>query len=84
MGNITYDVIQVGNFESSETEQSLILDRTVKEKDGKPSQIALLTAQALGIDKENVLCKELRNNYQEIALTIVMGKDHQKLFETKR
>lgn len=81
MGNIIYDVIQIGNFEYSKPEQSFILDRTADEEETSPSEIALLTARALGIGKENVLGKELKNNYQEITLTIVIGKDYQRLFE---
>ena len=81
VGNIIYDVIQVGNFEYSKAEQSFILDRTADEEETSPSEIALLTARALGIGKENVLGKELKNNYQEITLTIVIGKDYQRLFE---
>lgn len=77
VGNIIYDVIQIGNIEYSKAEQSFILDRTAEEE-ANPSEIALLTAQALGIDKENVLCKKLENNYQEIALTIVVSNDHQR------
>ena len=84
VGNIAYDVIEIGNFEYSKAEQSLILDRTVEEEETSPSEIALLTAQALGIDKENVLCKKLKNNYQKIALTIVIGNDYQRLFKIKR
>jgi len=77
VGNIIYDVIQVGNFEYSKAEQSFILDRTADEE-ANPSEIALLTAQALGIEEENVLSKKLENNYQEIALTIVIGNDYQR------
>jgi hypothetical protein len=79
--NIIYDVIQTGNFENLKPEQSFILDRAGDEEKADPSQIALLTAQALGMDKENVLCKKLENNYQEIALTIVIGNDYQRLFK---
>jgi hypothetical protein len=75
--DIIYDVIQIGNFEYSKAEQSFILDRTA-DAGAHPSEIALLTAQALGIEKENVLCKKLENNYQEIALTIVIGNDYQR------
>jgi hypothetical protein len=78
--NIVYDIIEIGNFEYSKAEKSFILDRTADEKEASPSKIALLTAQALGIDKQNVLCKELKDNYQEIELTIVIGGDHQRLF----
>jgi hypothetical protein len=82
--NITYDVIQTGNIEYLKPKQSFILDRTGDEGKGNPSQVALLTAQALGIDKENVLCKKLEDNYQEIELTIVIGSDtsdYQRLFK---
>lgn len=80
VGNIIYDVIQVGNLEHSKAEQSFILDRTAEEE-ANPSRIALLTAQTLGIDKENVVCKKLKDNYQHIELTLIVGRDHQKLFE---
>ena len=83
VGNIIYDVVQVGNFEYSKAEQSFILDRTVEEE-ANPKEIALLTAQALGIDEENVICKKLKNNYQEIELTIVIGNDYQNLFKIER
>ncbi len=80
VSNVFYDVIEIGNFEYSEAHQSFILDRSTDCKEAGPSKIALLTAQALGIDKENVLCKELKDNYQEIELTVVIGRDHQRLF----
>lgn len=88
VNNIFYDVIETGNFEYLKPEQSFILDRGVDEEKTNlktqtvcPSEIAFLTAQALGIDKENVLCKKLENNYQEIELTIVIGNDYQRLFK---
>jgi hypothetical protein len=84
VSNIVYDVIEIGNFEHSKTEQSFILDRTAREKEASPSKMAFLTARALGIDKENVLCKELKDNYQEIELTIVIGGDHERLFNPER
>ena len=84
VSNVVYDVVEIGNFEYSEAEQSFILDRTSDEKEASPSKIALLTALALGIDKENVLCKELKDNYQEIELTIVIGRDHERLFDQER
>lgn len=86
--NIIYDVIETGNFEYLKPEQSFILDRGVDEEKANlqtqtpcPSEVALQTALALGIDKENVLCKKLENNYQEIELTIVIGNDYPRLFK---
>ena len=82
--NIIYDIIDTGNFEYSKTDslmQSFILDRTQDEEKADPSEVALLTAQVLGIGKDNVVCKKLENNYQEIDLTIVIGSDYQKLFK---
>jgi hypothetical protein len=88
VANIVYDVVETGNFEYLKPEQSFILDRAVDEEKVNlktqtpcPSEIALLTAQVLGIDKENVLCKKLENNYQEIELTIVIGNDYPRLFK---
>jgi hypothetical protein len=79
VGNIVYDIIEIGNFEYSKAEQSFILDRRAGEEETSPSKIAFLTAEALGIDKQNVLCKELKDNYKEIELTIVIGGDHERL-----
>lgn len=82
--NIIYDVIDTGNFEYSKadsTMQSFILDRTQNEEKAGPSELALLTAQVLGIGKDNVIYKKLENNYQEIKLTIVIGSDYQNLFK---
>jgi len=82
--NIIYDVIETGNFEYSKADttiKSFILDRAGDEGKANPSEIALQTAQALGISKENVISKKLENNYQEIELTIVIGNDYQRLFK---
>lgn len=82
--NIIYDVIDTGNFEYSKadsTMQSFLLDRTQNEEKAGPSEVALLTAQVLGIGKDNVIRKKLENNYQEIELTIVIGSDYQRLLK---
>ena len=82
--NIIYDVIETGNFEYSKADTTIkgfILDRAGDEGKANPSEIALQTAQALGISKENVISKKLENNYQEIELTIVIGNDYQRLFK---
>jgi hypothetical protein len=82
--NIIYDVIEIGNFEYSKTDStmpSFILDRTQDGEKAGPSELALLTAGVLGISKDNVVCKKLENNYQEIELTIVIGNDYQRLLK---
>ncbi len=81
VNNIVYDVIQIGDSEYLRPEQSFILDRTVPKEEADPSEIALLTAEALRIDQENVLGKKLKNNYEDIALTIVIGEDYPHLLE---
>lgn len=73
--NIAHHIVEIGNLEAFSGKESMILDRTGDKGRKKPSQVALLTAQVLGIPAENVVFKELEDNYQGISLTIVIGSD---------
>jgi hypothetical protein len=79
VGNIVYQITEIEKLDDSVPEESLILDRLGERKSDKPSQVAILTAEALGIRKANVIYKSLNDNYQGIWLTIVIGKDGELL-----
>ncbi len=75
VNDIVYQIVEIGELEGFTPKESLILDRLGDQKTGTPSEVALLTAEALGIHQRNVICKKLENNYQAISLTIVIGDD---------
>lgn len=86
---IRYEVVDVGrcDFASAELEDSLsnesmIIDRTECGKEGSPSEIALLTAGALGIKPVNVICRKLKDNYQDVTLTVLIGNDYKTLLSS--
>jgi len=83
---IGYEIVESGKcdfgsagLEDSLVNESLILDRTEGGKDGAPSEAALITARVLGIKPQNVISKKLKNNYQDIMLTILVGNDYKTL-----
>ena len=85
--NIVYEIVEIEKpslgsegLGDSEVNESMILDRMGNENNGPPSEVALLTAKALGISPQNVICKRLKNNYQDVSLTISIGNDYKKLF----
>jgi hypothetical protein len=78
--NIAHQIVEVDELNASQPKESMILDRTGDGEGKTPSQIALLTAEALGIQAKNVICKELDDNYRGISLTIVIGEDWKVLF----
>jgi hypothetical protein len=75
VNNIVYQIVEIGKLKDSIIRESLILDRLGDQKKGLPSEVALLTAEALGIPQRNVIYKRLEDNYQWISLTIVIGDD---------
>jgi hypothetical protein len=84
--NVVYEIVEMGNcdfgsigVDDSLAKESLILDRMGDEKRSLPSEVALATATALGINPQNVIYKKLNNNYQDIALTILIGNDYRSL-----
>lgn len=87
--NLIYEIVEVQKSElgkmglkDSEAKESMIIDRWGDEKTGEPSKIALLTAKALNIDPQNVVFQKLKNNYQDVSLTILIGNDYKSLFST--
>jgi hypothetical protein len=77
--NIVYQITEIEKLEDSAPKESLILDRSGDQESEVPSEVALVTAEALGILQRNVLRKTLKNNYQGISLTIVIGDDAEML-----
>lgn len=80
--NIVYQIVEIGKLEDSALRQSLILDRSGDQKKQTPSEVALLTAEALGISQRNVIYKKLESNYRGISLTIVIGDDWEILLSS--
>jgi hypothetical protein len=80
--NIVYQIVEMGEVKDSAPKESLILDRLGDQKEGRPSEAALLTAEALGIHPRNVVCKKLKDNYLGISLTIVIGDDWKMLLSS--
>jgi len=78
--NIAHQIVEVNDLKDSGPKESMILDRMGDQEKKTPSQIAILTAEALGIQTRNVIFKELEDNYQGISLTIVIGDDWKTLF----
>ena len=77
--NFVYQIVEIGDLRDSTPGESLILDRMGCQKTGEPSEVALAAADALGIDRERVICRKLENNYRAISLTIVIGDDWERL-----
>jgi hypothetical protein len=77
--NVVYQIVEIGDLKNSAPRESLILDRLGCQKTGAPSEVALVAADALGIDRGRVICKRLENNYRAISLTIVIGEDWERL-----
>jgi hypothetical protein len=73
--NIAHQIVEIGDLEAFGNGESMILDRMGGTGKKGPSRVALLTAEALGIPARNVVCKELKDNYKGISLTIVIGSD---------
>lgn len=80
VNNIAYQIIETSDLRDFEPQESLVLDRLGDRKKETPSEVARLTAQALGIRPQNVIYKALEDNYQGISLTIVIGSDWKVLF----
>ncbi len=71
--NVAHQIVDVGELRSFQGGESMILDRSADAGQEKPSRLAL------GIPARNVVCKPLKDNYQAISLTIVIGNDWQVL-----
>jgi hypothetical protein len=87
--HIRYEVVDMGKCDfasagggDSLASESMIIDRTDGGKNGSPSEIALLTAGALGIQPVNVVCRKMKDNYQDVTLTLLIGNDYRTLLST--
>jgi hypothetical protein len=76
--DFTFDVIEVGNYSNPQVPQTLIWDRV-----GDLSS-TYQVAQVLGIREENVSYHLLKNNYLDIKVTLILGKDYQKILQGKK
>ena len=76
--NLIFDVIDQRNFKDSLVTQTLIVDRV-----GNP-KIAEQVADLLGIDRSNIIMDILKDNYLDLNLSLILGKDYQKLFFKKK
>jgi hypothetical protein len=86
---IRYEVVDVekcdfasAGLEDSLANESMIIDRTEAGKDGSPSEIAFLTARGLGIKPVNVICRKLKDNYEDVTLTVLIGNDYRTLLSS--
>jgi hypothetical protein len=66
-----FDVVQVGNYTSSNIEESMIIDRI-----GNKANAEKL-AETLGLNKQNII-QQLNKDYF-LDLTLIIGKDYNKL-----
>jgi len=65
-----FDVIDEDNFETFEVTETLILCR-----DERANPHALALAGKIGIHPDNVVGQELTDNYLNVDLTVIVGKD---------
>jgi hypothetical protein len=70
-----FDVVQVGNYISFDIDKSMVIDRTGNKAN------AFKVAEALGIDKTNVI-QQINNDYF-LDVSIIIGKDFNQLKPTK-
>lgn len=74
-GNLTFDVVDVNNFNDQPISHTLILDRKGE------NQKAIKVADVLGVSRANVLAKKLEDNYLDIDVTLVVGTDYPQAFK---
>jgi hypothetical protein len=66
-----FDVVEMGNFSTSDIKTSMVIDRTGNMRNAKK------VAQALGIQEKYVI-QQINKNYF-LDATVVIGKDYQEL-----
>lgn len=71
-----FDVVEMGNFSSSDVKTSMVIDRAGNMRNAKR------VAQALGIDEKFVI-QQLNKNYF-LDATVVIGKDYNDLLPLKQ
>lgn len=67
----SFDVVQTGNYISFDVDKSMVIDRTGNRAN------ALKVAEALGIDKKNIV-QQINNDYF-LDISLVIGKDYNQL-----
>lgn len=66
-------VVDTDNFESLEIDSSFVVSRQ------EDQRAAELLAERLGIDKDGVIYEPLEANHRHVSVTLVLGKDHERL-----
>ncbi len=66
-----FDVVQMGNYRSFDIDQTLVIDRTGNKAN------AIKVAEALGIDKSNII-QQINDEYF-LDVSLVIGKDYYQL-----
>ena len=66
-----FDVVQVGNYNSFDINNTLIVDRTGNKTN------ALKVAEAIGIDSKNII-QQINNDYF-LDVSVIIGKDFNRL-----
>ncbi len=74
--NADFDVIDEDNFETFEVSATMIIVR-----DERATSDALRLADILGIITENVVTQHLDDNYLDLDLTIILGKDFESIVD---
>ena len=69
--NNGFDVVEVGNFERFDVENTFVISRS------SAFNNANRVANALGVSEENIIREESDDFYLDV--TVVLGKDYQKL-----
>lgn len=69
--NSGFDVVEVGNFERFDVEQSFVISR------GSSLANARRVADALGVDENNIIREESSDFYLDV--TVVLGEDYKQL-----
>ncbi|MFO7445392.1 MAG: LytR C-terminal domain-containing protein [Ignavibacteriaceae bacterium] len=65
-----FDVVQVGNYISFDIDETMVIDRTGNKAN------AIKVAEALGIDKSNVI-QQINNDYF-LDVSLIIGKDYNR------
>ena len=66
-----FDVVEVGNFERFDVENTFVISRSSSFNNAKR------VADALGVSEENIIREESEDFYLDV--TVVLGKDYQQL-----
>lgn len=66
-----FDVVEVGNFERFDVENTFVISRSSAFSNAKR------VADALGVSEENIIREESEDFYLDV--TVVLGKDYQQL-----